>query len=86
MAVWHGGGEAGGERKEAENWLLETRLGLGRSSREAQSVHVKVCVCTGGWMIFTHMLTLVTTGPQASGDFLLFKNLQLCKFLFESVF
>lgn len=37
-------------------------------------------------MMFTHMLTLVTTGLQASGDFLLFKTLQLCKFLFESIF
>lgn len=44
------------------------------------------CVCTDAWMMFTVMSTVVTRGLQASGDFLLFKTLQFCKFLYESVF
>ena len=45
-----------------------------------------VCVCTEAWMMFTDMSTVVTTELQASGDFLLFKTLQFCKFLYKSIF
>ena len=87
LAGWHGAGEAGGQRKGANAGVLKPDFGcVGSVTCGAVRLRESVRVRTDAWMVFTVMSTVVTRGLQPSGDFLLFKTLQFCKFLYESVF
>lgn len=82
-----GVGRLGEKGKKAKTGFFKQDFGyVGNVTCGTLRLCESVRVCTEAWMMFTDMSTVVTTGLQASGDFLLFKTLQFCKFLYESFF